>query len=298
MTLVPKEPLSHGTPEINFAIYNHRLANWVPNYDLGYVTPHWHPEYEFNYTVKVPLTYLINGIAYTIQPGELLFIDKNMIHSSNYFPKHSGEFFSIVFGEQFVFSSIADSLYQKYMLPLQQQHKTLPTIITRDTDFGIKIINHIEALIQCCLAKGYAYELNLRSHLLAIFGIAISENIFVDSDIRENSAIFIVRNALTIIHENYFSPITIQKLACDLGVTPSYFCRIFKATIGKRPLEYILSYRINTACTYLSQTQDSITSIASKCGFDDINYFSRYFKKIQGVTPTEYRNNINKGTFL
>ena len=298
MKLIQKESIIHGTPDVNFAVYSHLLSNWDPSRHLEYIPPHWHPEYEFNYAVKGPLCMMINGIPHTVQPGELLFIDKNMIHSSDRIPKCPGEYFSIVFGEQFVFSSVADSLYQRYLLPLQQQHKRFPTVITGETGYGAKIIDHIKALLQCYSSGRYACQLNIRSHLLEIFGIAIGEEIFVESDIRENSAVFLVRSALTIIHENYMHPITIQRLALRLGVTPSYFCRIFKATIGKRPLEYILSYRIDNARTYLSQSQDSITSIASKCGFDDINYFSRCFKKIQGITPTEYRKNINQGICL
>lgn len=296
MNLVQKETTIHGTPQRNFAVYCHpECAPKIPLHTEYYLLPHWHPEYEFTYALKEPVDYIINGITYSIQPGELFFINKNLIHSSKTFPRQPTSYYSIVFGEQFVFPSVMDNLYQSYILPMHQQHKCLPTVFTRGTKAGAEIIRHVDEFLQVYLKKESGYELNLRSHLLAIWGIAIGENLLVeDSSFRENPSTFLVHNALSIIHENYMNPITIQKLASDLGITHEYFCRIFKAAIGKRPLEYITLYRIRNSLTYLSQTQDSVTSIASRCGFDDINYFSRCFKKIQGMTPTEYRKNIYK----
>ena len=68
-----------------------------------------------------------------------------------------------------------------------------------------------------------------------------------------------------------------------------YFCRYFKKNIGKTITEYINMIRVEKAATALAETEDKIIDIASACGFDNIGYFIRRFKKEKGMTPSEYR---------
>lgn len=58
-----------------------------------------------------------------------------------------------------------------------------------------------------------------------------------------------------------------------------YFCRYFKKNIGKTITEYINVIRVEKAATALAETEDKIIDIASACGFDNIGYFIRRFKR-------------------
>ena len=79
------------------------------------------------------------------------------------------------------------------------------------------------------------------------------------------------------------------------GFNRDYFRRCFKEDLHKTPLEYLTDLRIHTAKKLLTQlTFQSVETVAEQCGYKDIYYFSKAFKKITGMSPREYRKQNNK----
>lgn len=92
--------------------------------------------------------------------------------------------------------------------------------------------------------------------------------------------------------ENHFNEEISLRLLADLShYSERHFIRIFNETYHTTPLNYIISLRIRSACVLLAESHISIRDIALQCGFNNLNYFSRIFKKHRGVTPTQYRKN-------
>lgn len=81
----------------------------------------------------------------------------------------------------------------------------------------------------------------------------------------------------------------VDTFASRLGLDPSYFCRLFRSHFGMPPRQFITQVRIDAACYMLRDTVMSVGQIASELGYHDVHFFSRHFKKQQGVSPTEYR---------
>lgn len=88
---------------------------------------------------------------------------------------------------------------------------------------------------------------------------------------------------------NYASKITLDMLAEKFFINKFYLTRIFKEQFGESVTEYLLQVRITRAKQSLRFTDKPIEEIAHECGMHDANYFSRIFKKVEGVTPGEYR---------
>ena len=68
-----------------------------------------------------------------------------------------------------------------------------------------------------------------------------------------------------------------------------YLSRSFKKQYGISLWTYLLQLRITEAKTQLRFTDKTIEQIALDCGFEELNYFSRTFRKIEGISPSEYR---------
>lgn len=101
----------------------------------------------------------------------------------------------------------------------------------------------------------------------------------------------IAKKALMYIDENYMQDIAVETLAGLSGVSVQHFCRVFKAETLMRPLEYLARRRISEAKALLSNTSLEIGEIGRMAGYPDRNYFSIVFRKLEGVSPREYRRN-------
>lgn len=93
--------------------------------------------------------------------------------------------------------------------------------------------------------------------------------------------------------EHFAESITLTRLAEVVGISESHLGKIFKAVTGKPPIDYLLDIRINRAKELLSDGV-SVTETSRLVGFNDIYYFSRAFKKREGVSPSVYSNNKTK----
>ena len=98
----------------------------------------------------------------------------------------------------------------------------------------------------------------------------------------------------TYIDINYYKDITPLSVAKRFFVNPSYASRIFSKNVGVSMNEYINRRKIDRAKLLLSSSAIPMSSISLNVGFSDANYFARTFKRIVGVSPTEYRESIRK----
>ena len=91
------------------------------------------------------------------------------------------------------------------------------------------------------------------------------------------------------LDEHYMEKITLDSLAASFYIDKFYMSKIFKETYGTTINAYILSKRITQAKKMLRFTELSIDEIGSRVGMNDANYFSRSFKKLEGISPSEYK---------
>jgi len=103
----------------------------------------------------------------------------------------------------------------------------------------------------------------------------------------------VIKSCIEKIRFEYNENITLDSLASYVAVTPNYLSLQFHKETGQTITNYIQNERLEHAILLLNSTNDSIQEIAALCGFPDPNYFTRVFKKKKGITPKEYRKNIN-----
>jgi AraC-like DNA-binding protein len=91
------------------------------------------------------------------------------------------------------------------------------------------------------------------------------------------------------LDKNYTSNKSIDDICRDLYINKYYLTHLFKDAMGVPPLKYMITKRITLAKELLKTTALTIEDIAVKCGYSDISYFTKVFKKTEGVTPIEYK---------
>jgi len=98
-----------------------------------------------------------------------------------------------------------------------------------------------------------------------------------------------VKEAVTSIRFSIDQPLSLNRIADTLGVHPSYLSRTFKKALGMTLTDYINKFRIEEAKYMLDQGNESVATIALSVGYNDPNYFSKVFTKLEHVTPKNYR---------
>lgn len=99
----------------------------------------------------------------------------------------------------------------------------------------------------------------------------------------------IVNRMTHFMHANVERNFTLHELASEAGYSESYFCRQFVRQTGYSPIDYFIRVKINKAAVYLLKTSLTVSQIASKLGFRSPDYFSRTFRRVVGISATEFR---------
>lgn len=102
----------------------------------------------------------------------------------------------------------------------------------------------------------------------------------------------VITMATKYIKENYKNDISLESIAHNVYVTPSYLSMLFKSTLGINFVGYLNKIRIEKACELLKDMRYKTYEIAEIVGYKDEKYFSFVFKKVTGLPPSQYRNNV------
>lgn len=101
-----------------------------------------------------------------------------------------------------------------------------------------------------------------------------------------------IEKCLKIIEEKYDKNITLDEITKEVAVSKNYFCHLFKKEMGMSLWSYLTQVRLDKAKELLKNTDMKTYEIAFKVGYDNPSYFSKIFKKIESMTPNEYREKI------
>ncbi len=109
---------------------------------------------------------------------------------------------------------------------------------------------------------------------------------------REKKVNILVTKAIHYIRDNFRKDITLEDVSQYVNISPHYFSKLFKDETGENFIDFLTNLRINLAKDLIKSSNMSVKEICYEIGYGDPNYFSRIFKKVVGITPTEYRDCI------
>lgn len=99
-----------------------------------------------------------------------------------------------------------------------------------------------------------------------------------------------IRQALCYMAENYNRPLTLNDVAKEAGLSPSYFSALFKKVVGRGFSEHLCRIRVEESKRLLLSSDFSLAEIAIAMGFNDQSYYCKVFRRIVGLPPGQYRN--------
>lgn len=131
-------------------------------------------------------------------------------------------------------------------------------------------------------------ELSLQGLLFLFFAaLAKSAEIPYEEDVEVDN--LYISKAIEYIQKNYQNPLLVTDIANYVSLSRTYLTTIFQQTLHMSPQQFVLKFRITKASELLIHTDLPINAIAHSCGYTDPLAFSKTFKKITGLSPSQYR---------
>jgi len=98
-----------------------------------------------------------------------------------------------------------------------------------------------------------------------------------------------IEQCVTYMSQHLNRPLQVATLAARVSISPSHFFALFKRRIGLAPMDYFTRLRMERACQLLETTSLSVKEVAAVLGYEDQFYFSRVFKQVNRLAPSDYR---------
>lgn len=278
------ENKQRGTFDFPFEFYH--VDSSHPRYEMAY---HWHVEYEIIRILTGTLHVTMDEKEFTATPGDIVFVNSGILHSG--IP--------------------SDCVYQCIVFDMNAFLKNNPrcsTYIKQIIDHSAFVYHHFTPknqqihqivwdIFNAMESQKTGYELIVFGELYHFFGVVFSEQLyFSDSpqDRRDYRKIMQLKKVLDYMEANYSSPVTLEQLSASVNMSPKYFCRFFYQMTHRTPIDYLNYQRIEHASYQLATTDISVTEVAYNCGFNDLSYFIKTYKKYKGITPGKSKIRANE----
>lgn len=287
-----EEKEKHGTAQ--FPVGLHKLEYPADTDVMFYV--HWHQEFEFLVLTEGKVLFTIEGREYVMNPGDIVFINSNYLHTAKNICGGVCSFYAIDFSYHVLNEDIHSIFSKKFIRPILNDKYVFPEFmpVSEDEDkcWQKDIRNYLHEIGECPEHELEPFELMIRSRILAIWDILDKNGVRAqkDNDI-ESRYSERLEPVISYIKENYAYEITLGELAAILPMSEGQFSRVFKQTMKLSPIQYLMRYRILQSCKLLQDTEKKIGEIANLSGFNNISYFNRVLLNTIGCTPKEYREN-------
>ena len=258
---------------------------------------HKHDFIEIVYVISGSARHYMGEYIYEVHKGDLIIVNYGTQHTfiplddrgesfSTYDLLFTTELFEITGIGKYDFSSLASSYLFYSMFPDSNSvNNSLNLIRSNSKDF------------QDILGKIYSEYTSRKSGFMSMiraYLIELITLIFREIDQKTISGTTkeqreVVNKAIDYMKHHYNTRINLDSIVSDIFLSKDYFRQLFKKTTGMSVTDFIQKTRVDEACRLLTSSNRTVFDIAGDCGFTDIKFFYKTFKKITGKTPSEYR---------
>lgn len=267
------------------------------------ITPwHWHKELECTVALKGSLTYLVNDQTYLLKEGDAIIVNSNRLHSCTpvgdsvevsehpwQAPPENDCTYSVLLLQPDTLRFNLKTA-EKYINPLLFDYNSNVFFLDHSENWHQEAIDSISEIHDAVYYKRPFFELTSQSKFFQLWRIIFENTIAKDgADMIETDPLSPLKKMISYIQEHYQDTITLNDIAEVGTMCQSKCCRLFRDNLRQSPIEFLQQYRIQRGMYLLEHSQLSITEIALECGFHGASYFTESFRKINGITPKDYR---------
>lgn len=249
----------------------------------SYIPMHWHRAVEIIYMQEGSLDVTVGSESFTIQKGDCIVINGNVLHSTKCTSPNTAILLQIPldFMEKYI-PDLGQLIFLFDFRTKDQRQQTKQAMFKTILE-QLQIINNVRP-------DGYLLRFNsLIFELLFQLYHNFSVKILQSNISQKKKDIARLEPVLDYISEHYREPISLNEIAEVACLQTGYFCRFFKKKMGITFLEYQNEYRLSFIYRDLITTRDPVHVILERHGFTNYKLFRRMFLEHFGNTPTQIR---------
>lgn len=248
-------------------------------------TPH---EYIIYFVTSGTMKLTEGDLFYTLSKGDCLILDPSRTHNGLQ-TDSAVSYYYVHFLSDFITEIDADSSYiEKHRITSRIGHPvTEQLLLPKATRFSKIHYNYVESLFEkLCFGKDQLYKKTIQECLLLEFLVLCAQNaptVSVELPTKGNN---LVTELIDYIYENCHHKITSTDIEAYFHMNFDYLNRLFKKKTGMTLIDFSNRYRISESKKLLRSGLYSVSEVAWMMGFSNEFYFSRVYKKIEGVAPS------------
>lgn len=250
-----------------------RSFGYYPNAKGHVVVRKAHSDDLFLYCLGGSGSLYVNNQSHPVNSGDLMALPRNTEHVYAASPHNPWTLYWVHFG-----GSRVNDFWQYLGFNIERPVIRIGTA-TRLTTCFESLISNINTNF---LEDGLIYGSNLLKEIFCLLQLTRIQN---TADVQS----FSIEKINEIMVENLYTDISLDDLASTVSMNRHVFCRRYKSITGTSPYKHFMYLKIKRACHYLDTTDESIMAVADLMGYTDQYYFSRVFKQIMGMPPSQYR---------
>jgi len=252
---------------------------------------HWHSEIEIVYCMSGSFDMKINSHDLSVKSGQAVFVSSTEEHE--YLGSLDGnKVLFIEIGISFLGSNFSELAKLQFTSPLIDMDK--PEVIGRVVASKFKEAFHIIKEAKNNQSDSVKDEWETKGALFNIAALTLKyiphKNIISEKRRSRMQALLNIQPALSYIINNYYLSVTLDDVAKVTGYEKSNFCKQFKSATQTSFHKYLNTYRIGVACNLIKYSEYSMQAVGEKVGIPEAKSFSRIFRQVVGMTPTEYKS--------
>ena len=276
-----QENKRHGEKWFPFDIYPCTIPK-----DFPQVALHWQNSVELVFVKRGMGTVQVGLESVRAMAGDIFVFAPGVLHGLGQIPGETMEYENIIY-EVDLLGGSGDLCYRRYLLPLQSGRLSLPHRLTQGHPCYCTALECLHRLETVNRDRVLGYELQIKGLLLCLLSALVAQSDGLPP--RENGDTRRLKAVLQYVTAHFADNLPVAEAAAVCQCSPSHFMRWFKQMTGQRFTEYLNIYRLNAAAEALRTTDDTVLTVAERCGFKNLSYFNRAFKASFGLTPREYR---------
>lgn len=257
--------------------------------DFKSVKLHWHNETEFIVIKKGEGIVSVDLTAYNVKSGDIIIVLPGQLHSIEQKENKIMEYENILFKPQLLKSSGYDICNDSFIDSILLGNSNIVSFINEQNSIHNQIIKTITEIDALCETRPYGFQLAVKGMLFEIVFLLISQEASDNKKRTNKKSLEKIKSIINYLENHYHENITIEQMAKECFYSKSYFMKFFKETMGISFISYLNDYRLEIAAKKLISSSENILDIAISCGFDNLSYFNRSFKKKFGISPGKYR---------